>query len=222
VLCNGKKIRAEPETLYFCGAVCNKIKPLIWMGLVSVFAFFVCVADSSLSFSVFLWLLYWCVGWVLSCDYGKSKSVGLGQTKKEKKLSTCDAQTRKKAKAKANPKKTSLAELPAELKHITQRCKKKVTTIAEVTASEPAIFGETKKIYDDVSLSLSLAGLETKTVCVVQKRKGKRNYSERCWSKKEKKGKRRNKKRECPALFGSFFGWVVSLFLSSCLSLKAL
>jgi len=39
----------------------------------------------------------------------------------------------------------SLAELPAELKHITQRCKKKVTTIAKVTASELAIFKKRKK-----------------------------------------------------------------------------
>lgn len=43
-------------------------------------------------------------------------------------------------KEKKENKKQSLAELPAELKHITQRCKKKVTTIAKVTASELAIF----------------------------------------------------------------------------------
>jgi len=59
----------------------------------------------------------------------------------------------------------SLAELPAELKHITQRCKKKVTTIAKVTASELAIFKKRKK-----KENLSLAGLENGR-CVVQKTK---------------------------------------------------
>lgn len=55
--------------------------------------------------------------------------------------STCDAQTETcKKRKKRKQKKQSLAELPAELKHITQRCKKKVTTIAKVTASELAIF----------------------------------------------------------------------------------
>jgi len=173
-------------------------------------------------FLFFLWLLYWCVGWVLSCDYGKSKSVGLGQTKKEKKALNLWRPNAKKSKSKSKPKKTSLAELPAELKHITQRCKKKVTTIAEVTASEPAIFGETKKNIWWMSLSLSPAWKQKPSVWFKKKRKKKLFWTLLVKEKKRKEKKDETKKKECPALFGSFFGWVVSLFLSSCLSLKAL
>jgi len=76
--------------------------------------------------------------------------------KREKALVQPVTPKRKPAKNIRKQKKQSLAELPAELKHITQRCKKKVTTIAEVTASELAIFSIYICIYICILYMLSV------------------------------------------------------------------
>lgn len=78
----------------------------------------------------------WCVlsGWA---DHSSNKKE---MRNKRKKALVQPVTPKRKPAEKKKKREKSLAELPAELKHITQRCKKKVTTIAKVTASELAIF----------------------------------------------------------------------------------
>lgn len=123
--------------------------------------------------------------------FSLSLSENAPNTKKEKQRKTSERKKalvqpvtpkRKPAKKAKKDKKTSLAELPAELKHITQRCKKKVTTIAKVTASELAIFK--KHMTKNVIFPLSPAW-KTKDVWFKKIAKKKRKTKvERCWSKK--------------------------------------
>jgi len=137
--------------------------------------------------------------------------------------STCDAQTETCKKKKRKRNKKSLAELPAELKHITQRCKKKVTTIAKVTASELAIFMRKKNqppytappsprvgVVDVVVFFSNSSRRPGKRKMCGSKNQPKNEKIERCWSsskKKEKKGKKRRKKTVIPVSF--LFGLLV-------------